>query len=353
MSGATTYNPYRSAVPEFVSDYPQIFEFDSDGLGNMTGKISTETVSPQKSIGDNLNYQFDYVYDGNYAHRLVRAGERYYQYDENGNVICEQDAPAPKAQSSITSSNANDGQSPAYGSFEDNGEDVAYHKVKQEAEDVYSTDYGWGLFKDGDGEGGHGASAPRYRRTYTWDEKNRLVRVDYPDTVDTLYTYGGANDSNGAAGKILRVDDASGTLEYEYGRLGEVTKETRTLATHLNGLNATETAAMEYRSDYLGRMQWIAYPDGEKVSCGYDAGGQVVSVYGECWHRMSVAVFYNVASLFRPHVAGNLAVFAFKVLSLHVLVFSARIARKRLERGAVVVRIDVGEPNLVARKRKA
>ena len=110
VSGATTYNPYRSAVPEFKSDYSQAFEFDADGLGNMTGKISTETVSPQKTIGDNLNYQFDYVYDENYAHRLVSAGERYYQYDENGNVVLKQDAPAPKAQSSITSSNANDGQ---------------------------------------------------------------------------------------------------------------------------------------------------------------------------------------------------------------------------------------------------
>ena len=54
-------------------------------------------------------------------------------------------------------------------------------------------------------------------------------------------------------------------MEYEYGRLGEVTKETRTLATHLNGISDGETAAMEYRSDYLGRMQHIVYPDSEKV----------------------------------------------------------------------------------------
>ena len=165
VSGSTIYNPYRSAVPEFVSDYSQIFEFDSDGLGNMTGKISTETVSPQKFIGDNLNYQFDYVYDKNYEHRLVRAGDRFYQYDENGNVVCEQD-----------------------GSFDDNGDDIAYHKITREAEDVYSTDYGWGLFKNED-ESGHGASAPRYRRTYTWDEKNRLISsVD--SNYSTAYVYG-------------------------------------------------------------------------------------------------------------------------------------------------------------------
>ena len=64
------------------------------------------------------------------------------------------------------------------------------------------------------------------------------------------------------------------------GRLGEVIKESRTLATHLNGSNPTEPAVMEYRSDYLGRMQWIAYPDGEKITYGYDKGGQVISVTG-------------------------------------------------------------------------
>ena len=92
---------------------------------------------------------------------------------------------------------------------------------------------------------------------YEYDGLNRLVKIDYPDTQDTVYTYGGADASNGAAGKILSVTDASGTLEYEYGKLGEVTKETRTLNTHLNGISDSETAVMEYRSDYLGRMQHI------------------------------------------------------------------------------------------------
>ena len=105
--------------------------------------------------------------------------------------------------------------------------------------------------------------------------------VGHPDTEDTVYTYGSAGDTHGAAGKILSVTDASGSLEYEYGKLGQVTKEARTIATHLNRNNPTETAVMEYRSDYLGRMQWIVYPDGEKVTYGYDRGGQVVSVTGK------------------------------------------------------------------------
>ena len=162
VEGETTYNPYRSSVPEFVSNYSQDFTFDSDGLGNMTSKVSKESVRPNKKIGDNLNYNFTYVYDENFAHRLVRAGDRYYKYDSNGNIICEQD-----------------------GSFESNGNDTAYHKIEQETEDVYSTDYGWGLFK----EDKTGSTTSRYRRTYTWNERNQLVSsVDA--NYSTAYVYG-------------------------------------------------------------------------------------------------------------------------------------------------------------------
>jgi RHS repeat-associated protein len=36
-----------------------------------------------------------------------------------------------------------------------------------------------------------------------------------------------------------------------------------------------------YQSDYLGRMEWIEYPDGEVVTYGYDRGGNVNSVKGQ------------------------------------------------------------------------
>ena len=164
VDGETTYNPYKSSSPEFVSNYSQLFEFDSDGLGNMTSKISTETVSPNKAIGDNLNYSFDYLYDEKFAHRLICAGDRYYKYDSNGNIICEQD-----------------------GSFESNGEDVSYHKINKESEDVYSTDYGWGLFKDDDSN--TSIKSKKYSRTYVWNEKNQLISsVD--SNYNTAYVYG-------------------------------------------------------------------------------------------------------------------------------------------------------------------
>ena len=167
VDGETTYNPYQSSVPEFKSNYSQSFVFDDIGLGNMTSKVSSESITPQKTIGDNLNYSFAYNYDKNYAHRLINAGDRYYKYDANGNIICEQD-----------------------GSFESNGEEQAvYHKIKQESENVYSTDCGWGLFKEDDKGGSGKANRTKYKRTYKWNERNQLVSsVD--DNYSTAYIYG-------------------------------------------------------------------------------------------------------------------------------------------------------------------
>ena len=53
VDGETTYNPYQSSVPEFVSAYSQSFAFDEAGLGNMTSKVSSESITPQKTI-DNM-----------------------------------------------------------------------------------------------------------------------------------------------------------------------------------------------------------------------------------------------------------------------------------------------------------
>ena len=165
VNGETTYNPFKSSSPEFVSYYMQEFTFDSVGLGNMVSKVSTENVTPNKNIGDNLNYSFTYNYDKNYAHRLINAGDRYYKYDANGNIICEQD-----------------------GAF-DGSEAVSYHKISQEADGVYSTDYGWGLFKEDDKGGSGKANRTKYKRTYKWNERNQLVSsVD--DNYNTAYVYG-------------------------------------------------------------------------------------------------------------------------------------------------------------------
>ena len=87
---------------------------------------------------------------------------------------------------------------------------------------------------------------------YDYDGLNRLVKVDYPKTTATEYTYGGPEDTAGnRAGRLISRSDASGTMAYEYGRLGEVTEATRTL----NRLDQTldpQTAA----TSFVLRLSW-------------------------------------------------------------------------------------------------
>ncbi|MEE3314144.1 MAG: toxin TcdB middle/N-terminal domain-containing protein [Treponema sp.] len=278
VDGNTTYNPYHSYVPEFESAYSQVFEFDSDGLGNMTGKISSETVSPQKSIGDNLNYNFDYVYDKDYAHRLVNVGDRYYKYDSNGNIICEQD-----------------------GSFNEEGT-VSYHKITQEAENVYSTNYGWGLFKDS--SSGRVSSAQSYRRTYTWNEKNQLINsVDANYSTSYVYGQDGQRSNKYTASSETLYFNKMWTLHTDSGNIasgGQYAKnvylgDTR-IVTKLHG--ARENTIHEeyykqyfYHSDHLGSATMISdYKGDEYQRIEY-------TPYGETW----VEKTQNTGSEFLPY----------------------------------------------------
>ena len=235
---------------------------------NNFAAFSSQTVTPQKAIGDNLNYNFDYVYDENYAHRLINAGERYYKYDANGNITVEQD-----------------------GSFESNGEDVSYHKITQEADDVYSTDYGWGLFaEDNANAGSSGVSAQRYKRTYTWNERNQLVSsVD--SNYSTAYIYGqdGQRSNKYTASSETLYFNKMWTLHTDSGNAlygGQYAKniylgETRIVTKLNSGNNPTYQEEYYkqyyYHSDHLGSASLISdYKGDEYQRIEY-------TPYGETW----------------------------------------------------------------------
>ena len=266
VDGETTYNPYKSSSPEFVSNYSQLFEFDTDGLGNMTSKVSSETVTPHKTIGDNLNYSFDYLYDEKFTHRLICAGDRYYKYDSNGNIICEQD-----------------------GSFENNGDDISYHKITKETDNVYSTDYGWGLFKEEDDSDGN-VKGSRYCRTYAWNERNQLVSsVD--SNYNTAYVYGqdGQRSNKYTQSSETLYFNKMWTLHTDSGNNvygGQTAKniylgETR-VVTKLNA--GKEPTYQEeyykqyyYHSDHLGSASMISYYKGDEYQ------RIEYTPYGETW----------------------------------------------------------------------
>ncbi|UTC95202.1 RHS repeat-associated core domain-containing protein [Treponema denticola] len=113
---------------------------------------------------------------------------------------------------------------------------------------------------------------------YEYDGLDRIIKIDYPFSQDIEYKYG-AHGQNGA-GQIVYKKDETGETHYKYGELNEVIKESRTINRYGAGTNP-ETASFEYRSDYLGRMQRMKYPDGETITYTYDAGGQLKGVSGE------------------------------------------------------------------------
>lgn len=141
------------------------------------------------------------------------------------------------------------------------------------------------------------------RRRYC---RNRLVEIDYPNSPDVCFAYGGqeflpavcqvgstsqdaCQDSEVAnpcfagentTGRVCWVGDEAGTEKRAFGSLGELRNHERTLSSFDDSTD-TRSYATSYRHDSFGRLLWLEYPDGEKAKYGYDGGGRVKSVAGK------------------------------------------------------------------------
>jgi RHS repeat-associated protein len=114
---------------------------------------------------------------------------------------------------------------------------------------------------------------------YVYDY-NRLKKIDYPVSTDVEYFYGAPGAAENGAGRIIKVIDESGTTQYAYGKLGEEIKTTKDLNFLVPGHTPWKFMT-QTGYDYLGRVQWIRYPDGERLDYVYDRGGQIKSVSGK------------------------------------------------------------------------
>ena len=112
--------------------------------------------------------------------------------------------------------------------------------------------------------------------TYTYDYE-RLSEVLYPKNLfnRVTYTYGKPGAKFNRAGRLLLVEDASGGEAYYYGNQGEVVKTVRSVMVSQADVR-TYVHAATY--DSHNRVRTITYPDGEVVTYGYDAAGQVTSI---------------------------------------------------------------------------
>jgi RHS repeat-associated protein len=113
-------------------------------------------------------------------------------------------------------------------------------------------------------------------------EINRLKNIQYPDTpagnsnlANVYYKYG---NSGNQTGRLIWQQDATGTQEFEYGNMGEMISNVRTVV----GPNIpTRIYKTHFEYDSWNRLQTLIYPDGEKVAYNYDLGGNLIQMTGE------------------------------------------------------------------------
>ena len=254
--GNSKSHPYGSVnSPDYTTTYRQTYQFDI--IGNMATKTSTNNVSIPDSIGDALNYNLDYQYI-NGTHKASRIGNRYYSYDQNGNVIAERDGSHATAPD-------------IYRPYYYDG-------------DIYSTDYGFGVVRPQGNVPNDGV----YQRNYRWNERNLLT-----ESSDSAYTVNYRYGADGQRALKHVVNNNITTLYFnkmwtkssirenwlqsKHIYLGE-----ERIATKFNVGNNTNTADEQrriyyYHTDHLGSAQTITNWEGvlhERLE---------YTPYGELW----------------------------------------------------------------------
>jgi RHS repeat-associated protein len=109
---------------------------------------------------------------------------------------------------------------------------------------------------------------------------NRLVSITYPNFPDNnvAYTYGAPGAADNGAGRVTRVTDESGAEDRSYDRLGQLSREVRTIVGDTGSSPKIYTTSYTY--DSFGRLQSLVYPDTEVLTYQYDSGGMVRQVTG-------------------------------------------------------------------------
>ncbi len=114
--------------------------------------------------------------------------------------------------------------------------------------------------------------------SYEYDY-HRLTAVKYPLNPENnvKYHYGTKHANHNRIGRLALQEDASGAQEFFYGRMGELNKIRRT---HIIPNHAVATFETTWKYDSWNRVQEMIYPDKEKLTYHYDAGGQLEGLTG-------------------------------------------------------------------------
>ena len=167
---------------------------------------------------------------------------------------------------------------------------------------VYSTDNGWGLFKDESGEAR--GQARKYRRTYTWNSRNQLISsVD--SNYSTSYVYGqdGQRSNKYTQGSetlyfnkmwTLHTDNGNSVYGGQYAKnvyLGETRIVTKLARADQKTAHEEMYKQYYYHSDHLGSATMISDWEGKEYQ------RIEYTPYGETW----VEKTNNSGSEFLPY----------------------------------------------------
>jgi len=113
---------------------------------------------------------------------------------------------------------------------------------------------------------------------------HRLVNVKFPENngtniSDVTYVYAGPNSGN-QTGRLIEQYDATGHQFFEYGKMGEIVTNYRTVVSP-SPYQPNRTFKTYFTYDSFNRLQTMMYPDGEKVSFYYNKGGMLHKVIGQ------------------------------------------------------------------------
>lgn len=112
---------------------------------------------------------------------------------------------------------------------------------------------------------------------YLYDHE-RITGIDYPVQYQNKVTYQYGKPGTGdRTGRLILQEDASGGREFFYGKLGEITKEIRTVM--VSSVFYT-TYVSEQHYDTWNRLDTMKYQDGEVLSYKYNSGGTLSSITG-------------------------------------------------------------------------
>ena len=133
---------------------------------------------------------------------------------------------------------------------------------------------------------------------YTYSKNGDVLSRTYPDLTKQTVVYGGANNVN-AAGRIVSLTDAAGTLNLQYDAKGRIIQRTRKVLA--NG----KTYVIKYAYDAADRLTTLTYPDTYLVKYAYDQASNVTSVTDGGGHTVANNFTYTASGRLLGLTYGN------------------------------------------------